>query len=421
MFSVSGNTGGKNLKSNAATFWMMLLACVLIVLGDVRFIIGSIGYWLAWSVVGFAGFFLTGTVFSRKISVDLFVYLIGFFLVFISFILSGFVNQDMYTLYQGFKMFCVMVIFFCIYINAKRLSGDDFYIISMVCIAVGLCFFLLCKYVYKDFYILLGDGRQGSLFAYPGVLWKTPVFFTGFIISGAIFAGKNKVLALLAVIAAMYLLIMDSSRTGFLIIAMIALLFIMLCAYLKPKLAVICSLLLLISGICLLVLYGGGFISFGHADEPLVLNRLAAGDPIRAKMLLDGITHAEECVPLGCGFGTATSWVDGGPMVVHNAYLSSIGDLGVAGFIGMAVLMISPIVFFLCKIRHFNVLDSESTKKLAFSIAAMGGGIGYAFLLMLHPLSTELSEWGIWIVMVSILSVFSKHVDVNKLNVQAEA
>lgn len=40
---------------------------------------------------------------------------------------------------------------------------------------------------------------------------------------------------------------------------------------------------------------------------------------------------------------------------------------------------------------------------------------------MLHPLSTELSEWGIWIVMVSILSVFSKHVDVNELNVQAEA
>lgn len=408
------------MKSNKVSFFVVLCACLLIVLGDVRFVIGSAGYWVAWCAVAFAGFFLSSHQFSRTVSTDFFVYLVGFFLILISFLLSGVVNQDDYTIYQGVKVFFIALVFYCVYVNARNLSGVDVYKISLICIAVGLFLFLISKFYLREFYVELGDGRQGSQFAYPGVLWKTPVFFIGFIVAGIVFGTGNKLLSLLALLGGLFLLKSDSSRTGFLILAMVALLFVVLCAYLKPKSTIIGSLVLGVCGIGLLILYSGGFVFFSHAEEPLVINRLAAGDPIRAKMLADGIVHVQQCFPFGCGFGTATTQVNDENMVVHNAYLSSLGDLGVLGFTGMIMLMFAPVFFFLGKIMTFRSQDIKSNKDLAYSIAAFGGVLGYALLMMLHPFSTELSEWGIWAVMVSLLSTFSWRM-VSTDDVQVEA
>lgn len=408
------------MKSNKISFFVVLCACLLIVLGDVRFIIGSAGYWVAWCAVAFAGFFLSSHQFSRTVSTDLFVYLVGFFLILISFLLSGVVNQDDYTMYQGVKVFFIALVFYCVYVNARDLTGADVYKISLICVAVGLFLFLMSKFYLREFYVELGDGRQGSQFAYPGVLWKTPVFFVGFIVAGIVFGAGNKFFSLLALLGGLFLLKSDSSRTGFLILAIVALLFVALCAYLKPKSAIIGSLVLGVCGIGLLILYSGGFVFFSHAEEPLVINRLAAGDPIRTKMLADGVLHVQQCFPFGCGFGTATTQVNDENMVVHNAYLSSLGDLGVLGFTGVIILMFTPVLFFLGKIMTFRSQDIKSNKDLAYSIASFGGVLGYALLMMLHPFSTELSEWGIWAVMVSLLSTFSWRM-VSTDDVQVEA
>lgn len=408
------------MKSNKVSFFVVLCACLLIVLGDVRFIIGSIGYWVAWCAVACAGFCLSSHQFSRTVSTDFFVYLVGLFLILISFLLSGVVNQDGYTIYQGVKVFFIALVFYCVYVNARNLSGADVYKISLICIAVGLFLFLISKFYLREFYVELGDGRQGSQFAYPGVLWKTPVFFIGFIVVGVVFGTGNKLLSLLALLGGLFLLKSDSSRTGFLILAMVALLFVVLCAYLKPKSTIIVSLVLGVCGIGLLTLYSGGFVFFSHAEEPLVINRLAAGDPIRAKMLADGVLHVQQCFPFGCGFGTATTQVNDENMVVHNAYLSSLGDLGGVGFTGLIMLMFAPVFFFLGKIMTFRSQEIKSNKDLAYSIAAFGGVLGYALLMMLHPFSTELSEWGIWAVMVSLLSTFSLRM-VSTDDVQVEA
>lgn len=413
--------GGVKLKSNKVSVCVVLCACLLIVLGDVRFIIGSAGYWVVWCVVICSGFFLSACRFSWTISVELFVYLIGFLLVLMSFVLSGIVNDDVYTVYQGVKFFFIAVAFFCIYINARDLVAGDVYKISLISIMVGLLLFLMSKYSMRELYVELGDGRQGSQFAYPGVLWKTPVFFIGFVIAGTVFSTGNKFLSLLALIGGMFLLKSDSSRTGFLILAMVALLFVVLCAYLKPQTALVCSLVLGLGGLGLLILYSCGFVFLSNATEPLVLNRLAAGDPTRTQMLTDGVMHAQQCFPLGCGFGTATSLVGRENMVVHNAYLSSLGDLGVLGFIGMVVLMFSPIIIVIGKFIDFRSLSIKSSENLAYSVAAFGGVIGYAFLMMLHPFSTELSEWGIWILMVSMLATFSRQMVASENEVQVEA
>lgn len=392
------------MKSYVAPYYVVLFACLLIVVGDLRFLISPIGYWLAWGAVVAIGCLFTGCMHYRKINIELFIYLVGFFLVFVSFVLSGVVNDSNYTLYQGVKIFCVAVMFVCIFMNAENFTARRMYVISAICIGAGLFFFLLSKYFLRDLYVVFGDGRQGSVFAYPGVLWKTSVFFVGFIIAGMMFGGENKLLSLLALMGALYLLIMDSSRTGFLMLAMVVFMYVILYSRINPKTMFLVFLALSICGIGLFLLHiSGGFI-FSQSNEPLVLNRLAAGDPTRAQMLVDGVLHAEQCIPLGCGFGTATTLVHGEPMVVHNAYLSALGDIGILGFIGMTILMFSPIVFFLKRFRDFRLSDDKSIMTIAYAVAAFGGAAGYAFLMMLHPFSTELSEWGIWIIMVSILS-----------------
>ncbi len=392
------------MKSYVAPYYVVLCACLLIVVGDLRYLISPIGYWLAWGTVVAVGCFLTGCMYFRKIEVELFVYLVGFFLVFASFILSGIANESAYTLYQGVKILCVAIMFFCIYMNAQNFTVRRMYLISVICIGVGLFFFLMSKYILRDLHIVFGDGRQGSVFAYPGVLWKTSVFFIGFIIAGMFCGGENKVLSLFALIGAMYLLFMDSSRTGFLMLSMIVVMFVVLYARINPKRIMFFSFVLLIGCVALLIVYISGVITLSQSGEPLVLNRLAAGDPTRAQMLVDGISHAEQCIPLGCGFGTATTLVHGEPMVVHNAYLSALGDIGVIGFVGMFVLMFSPLFIFLWRLRGFRLTNNKSVMTVAYAIAAFGGASGYAFLMMLHPFSTELSEWGIWIIMVSVLS-----------------
>lgn len=392
------------MKSYVAPYYVVLFACLLIVVGDLRFLISPIGYWIAWGTVVAIGCFFTGCMHYRRINIELFIYLVGFFLVFVSFVLSGVVNDSNYTLYQGVKILCVAVMFVCIFMNAENFTARRMYVISAICIGAGLFFFLLSKYFLRDLYVVFGDGRQGSVFAYPGVLWKTSVFFVGFIIAGMMFGGENKLLSLLALVGALYLLIMDSSRTGFLMLAMVVFMYVILYSRISPKTIFFVLLVLSICGIGLFLLHISGGLILSQSNEPLVLNRLAAGDPTRAQMLVDGVLHAEQCIPLGCGFGTATTLVHGEPMVVHNAYLSALGDIGILGFTGMTILMFSPIVFFLKRFRGFRLSDDKSIMTIAYAVAAFGGAAGYAFLMMLHPFSTELSEWGIWIIMVSILS-----------------
>lgn len=188
------------MKSDKVSVFVILLACLLVVLGDVRFVIGSAGYWVAWCAVIFAGFFCSSRQFGRMISAELFVYMTGFFLILVSFFLSGIINQDEYTIYQGVKVFFIALAFCCIYINARDLAGADIYKISLFCIAIGLFMFLISKFYLREFYVELGDGRQGSQFAYPGVLWKTPVFFVGFVVAGMISGAGNKMLSLLAML-----------------------------------------------------------------------------------------------------------------------------------------------------------------------------------------------------------------------------
>ena len=79
------------------------------------------------------------------------------------------------------------------------------------------------------------------------------------------------------------------------------------------------------------------------------------------------------------------------------------------GFFGLLILVFSPLFIFAARLWSYTLYRDQDKEKHVFiySVAAFGSSLGFALLLMLHPFSTELSEWGIWIIMTSALSVLS--------------
>jgi hypothetical protein len=92
--------------------------------------------------------------------------------------------------------------------------------------------------------------------------------------------------------------------------------------------------------------------------------------------------------------------VEGENIVIHNVYLGILGDVGVAGESALLFLMLMPFVFFFLSLAE----SSNINNNISFKFAAVLGVLCYVFIMLFHPLSTEMSEWGYWILMVSWLS-----------------
>lgn len=396
----------RNFNPNGRTtlsFLIFLSASFLVTLGDLRNIILPIGYWSAWGVIAICALIhgwgnLKQLLRSRVLLACGF----GFVLLVSGCLIAGFIRGDNYTLYQGLKYVCILFVFISVYSSSCFLTKAH---ISQICawsILLGGVAFVVAKYILNDSYIRFGDGREGSILAAPGVLWRAPVLFCGFIIAKIIEERRIDWKDPVILGVAIFQLAADSSRTGLILIIGIVTI-LLLYSYLRRNLQRYCAGLLL-------MLYAGVGIAYFfvrtsyHATTPLVLNRITQGDPLRIQLLLDGIANAKNCFPLGCGFSSSATLVVGKPMVVHNAYVAAFADLGVIAFFGLAIMMLAPIAFYVWNAVRLHLRgDSVSY----YSLGAASGVAAFAFIFMFHALSSELSEWGFWILMVSWLSVLS--------------
>lgn len=385
-------------------FYIVLFACLLVVLGDLRNVITPVGYWGLWVVVFCLGL-LSGS--WKKIQFDWVVIGVsfGFIFLILSLLIVGFINSDSYTVYQSSKYLMIYALMLVLFKQSRFLRVEQLYHVAVVVTLAGLFFFLLSKYVLVDYFILLGDGRQGSAFAFPGVLWKTSAFFSPFLIarllSGSLYKGWWASLVLLS---SVYLLLADSSRTGFLWFAVVVLIFALLMFLVNAAqfFSFVSIAVLLVAVTVFINLDSIYDLLGGHSF--LVVNRLLEGDPIRERMIGDGIANAETCFPFGCGFGSSTSSVDGVPMVVHNTYIAIFGDLGVLGELALLMIVLTPIVVF--SFREW-VAGGGRGRGIYYKAAACLGVLCYCFILLFHPLSSEMSEWGYWAIMLSWLSRMS--------------
>lgn len=385
------------IGKGSSSVYIILAACVLVVFGSVRDLVGAAGYWVMWACVGIGGLSNLTRSYRMWELESRFFWVCGAYATLLAgFIISALVNSDLYTWYQFAKLLCVFLIFFILFFNAKALSGRDAYEISRAMICVGFMVFLLCKYVFSEYYISFG-GRQGSRFAYPGVLWKTAIFFSGLVLVKILYESKKSLFDFFVLGMAIYLLLSDASRTGLLLALFIygGLIFS------RYRLAAIKALLvlLLMAIACYVSILNVDSLGEGLKGKyPIVFDRIFVMDNIRYRLLSAGLEHAEKCFVFGCGFGTAVALDAGGPMVVHNAYLAALGELGIVGLVGFTLLMVMPLIF-LSGRRSVEAEGDHLQRNLG--LVAMLGGLSYGLSMMLHPMSSELSEWGIWIIMIA--------------------
>ena len=399
------------MRSQKVSLFLLISASVLVSLGDLRNLITPFGYWLAWgawlSLAALSIAFVKHVPHSDQANAATAqsLLLLGFGVLLSGFSLSALHNTDYITLYQTIKLAAIFAIGVLIYKHSNRLNHQHLASISLTTITVAFLLFASAKYAFPALHVQLGDGRQGSLIAYPGVLWKTGAFFSPFALAHFLSERNSSVTSLLSYLAGAFLVIIDGSRTGilWLIFSTTILISIRILDYRRAY----SFQNILLAGLAAATLSIWGAFLASTRDTinfALALDRISSGDPTRINMLADGLTHAEQCLALGCGFGSAVSATPEGPMVIHNAFLAVLGDVGVLGFIGFVVIISSPLLVLLARLSTFpSRSDFGSTY---FICAATLGVIGFMFTLIFHPFSTEMSEWGLFFIMASW--IFSK-------------
>ncbi len=361
-------------------------------------------------------------------------------------IVSGLVNQDKATVYQATKIVVVCGLFLAMWLIAVRAKPAQVLDAMYLAITVSiLCFFIP---IMTGGYMESLDSRQGSIFALFGVMWKAGTFFLPVFVADLIVRPKAWIANSLAIGACLFLVLLDGSRTGQLLIVIM---FACSCALLwwrgdfwqllrRPQWIVLIAcclggLLLANAAIkssrnsassastqttvaravqspaSLSAAVSVPAIAFdaasasapsfalsvaplatitGSALTPLVNTRLGSGDDARVKLLLNSLKRVPACLPFGCGFGsTATDIGTEHPVYVHNAYLAALADFGLLGLAGM-------LGFLLCSLTPLRVALNKSTLPgQAYYVAAMAGtALAYCLALMLHTFTTEMSEWG---------------------------
>ncbi|WP_368639807.1 sugar transferase [Castellaniella ginsengisoli] len=410
---------------------LLTLGLLLAALGSLRDLVTPLGYWglwLAWAVATMAVTWPVHAPGAVRPMPPAWVW--GSFAVLVlGMLLSAWGNHSAETLYQGVK---ITVIGLCCCI-AWRLAaglgwGARVSILRGIVAAVVLVF-LASKAAPSGYYIALGAaGREGSFLAWPGVIWKAGAFLMPLFLADMLVRPRYWIANGLAAAGCIFLVLIDGSRTGVLVLGLMILACGLLLAWRRDWAALsgarhawlLCIpalfvLLLLSTGIGYLshgaaVLHPAersraGGVFGGHAEalmetavDPIATSRLGSGDPQRVRLLEYGIDRAADCLPLGCGFGsTAMDPGYGIPMHVHNAYLGVLADFGVLGLAGMLGFIVAAVL----PIRRVLARGAVGSWDAYFVAASAGAALAYLASLMLHTFSSEMSEWAYLIVMLA--------------------
>ncbi len=192
----------------------------MIALGDIRNVITPLGYWFFWG--GWISYALhsraseiaqTSGIALHQFLLKLIIF--GCFWLISAFLISSIYNLSLETYYQGIKLIVIFIIGWLIFENSKNIDQEFILINCFFVIWISLTVYLVSKYLYPSFHVVLGDGRQGSVLAYPGVLWKVGAFFSIIIFSRYVSLDEWKLKYLLTYLAGLLLVVLDGSRTGF--------------------------------------------------------------------------------------------------------------------------------------------------------------------------------------------------------------
>jgi hypothetical protein len=356
--------------------------------------------------------------------------MVSFTVLWLGMLVSAVVNKDWPSAYQAMKIVVIAGMFLAMWRLAVRLDWRQL-VGAMSWTVVAVLISLAVSKAWNPTGQVLADGpREGSFLAVYGVLWKVgalflPVFLADAVEEPAAWARNGLMIA-----ACVFLVLIDGSRTGLLLLGATAVGFFAFLVWrgnwrrsvgrlrwLWMALALLLVLQLLNTGANMGMgwLRAGSAVSGapnGAATMPAAMaparvlegalnrtfeTRIGAGDPARIKLLRGSLNRVTACLPVGCGFGSMGADIGTGAwMVVHNAYLAALGDFGILGLAGMLGFLMAAWL----PIRDV-LRQGRKDAQGCFTVAAAGSALAYGMALMFNTFTTEMSEWGYLILMLA--------------------
>ena len=372
----------------------LTVSLILAVCGSLRDWVSPAGYWAAWGAWAVLALAVTWHVRDARARIrPPGGVMASYAVLVVGMLLSAAFNHDGVSAYQAAKIAVIALLFMVMWRLVLCLQWRHLVTAMQWAMAAVLVGLMVSRFWNPTGHVLQEGAREGSFLAVYGVLWKAGAFFLPVFLADAVETPAAWVRHGVMVAACVFVVLIDGSRTGLLLVAATGIGFVVFLLW-RGGWGVLRRLRWL--GAALAVLLVLQILNAGSVGG-LFTTRLGAGDPERLKLLHASLQQVVPCQPLGCGFGkTGTAIADVPLMAVHNAYLAALGDFGVLGLVGMLGFLAAavwPVV------RVLRVGD-RSAQGL-FVVATAGSAVAYGMALMLNTFTTEMSEWGFLIVMLA--------------------
>jgi len=250
--------------------------------------------------------------------------------------------------------------------------------------------------------------RWGTLLDYPGSLWRVGILSVGW--SAYLLLARDKPVQRLTLLAASLALIyFDGSRTGFLLLCLVAVPFLLVVRVVEGRSLV--SRLATVGAAFVLTLAlvaGWNWAASQHSASQASgsLGRiaqlasslklegatgLAAADPVRVRMLQTGLAALREAGVVGSGIETTRAGTEEGLFVLHMTYFQVLGDLGLLGLVAYLWLTLGWLLWLPRAWANIRGMVSAPRRGLYYNAILLL--FLFALAALFHPLSTEWSEW----------------------------
>jgi hypothetical protein len=340
---------------------------------------------------------------------------IGSIVLVVSIIASGFSRAEMSAaLLPAAKLLIILL-----YVAPAFQNRPDYWRLALLAFStatlVNLALLVAGFLGFRGVSEMMAIGRWGTVLSYPGSLSRLPV--APFLLSAyGVGTGERLRLAdLLLLTASVVVVLLDGSRTGALVVVLGGLYVLTVAASKGYREFRRGALRLAAFGAASVTALLGVFGAVG-AEDTNAFERIAgvfemvgagglaaAGEgEVRHWMIWKAWDQVQDSPLFGTGLNSVTVETVAGPMPVHNIYLQLWADVGLAGVAGYLLVVLGWIVLApgVLKWVEREVPDSRVRAVYHTGVFLL---IAWAFAGLFHPLSTELTEWLLFLTGYGIL------------------
>lgn len=333
----------------------------------------------------------------------------GAFLLSLAILLAGFGQPGgPYSILQSVKIAVLLIYTSMFFLSAPRYAQIAFRGF-LFAIGLNVVLVILGLLVMPDLAGMKGIGRWGTILNYPGSLWRVGI--TGFCYSAYLLSTEQRpaIRHVLLLSACLLLIVVDGSRTGGILVVLGAL-FLAAAVWMERS----GHVLRLVTRMGVIGVVGGAVIMFALSaftlGERSIIERLElllevqqsggfenmAQSEVRYRMIAHALDEIHENPLWGEGIGTTTTPTSVGPMRVHNSYLQTWSDLGILGFVGYLCVVLGWIPLLPRALRGIQAQPQAVSRAVYYNAIFLL--IMYALSGLFHPISTEWSEWIVFLV-----------------------